>query len=147
MKTKDIMTHHPICCLPETSLQTVARLMLENNCGAIPIVENKASLKLIGIITDRDITCRAVANGYDLQKSRAGEFMSSPVATVTPETDLESCCSIMEEHQVRRIPVVDEKGSCCGIVTQAQIARKAPESLTGELVREVSKPEKSRSRL
>ncbi|MBI4432540.1 MAG: CBS domain-containing protein [Candidatus Omnitrophica bacterium] len=132
------MTKDPTCCLADTALEDVSQMMCENDCGAIPVVESEANLRPIGIITDRDIACRAFTYGKNPLELTAGECMSQPCVTVTPDTDLEECLAILKQHQVRRIPVVDDNGECCGIVSQADIAIHAPEYETAEFVKEVS---------
>ena len=140
MKVKSIMTSNPACCTPDTSLRDVARLMVEHDCGEIPVVESLASMRPVGVITDRDIACRAVAGGKNPLQMTAKDCMSSPIVTVTPETDVQECVRTMEEHRVRRVPVVDEVGSCCGMVSQADIAKRAPARETAGLVKEISQP-------
>jgi len=139
MQVRQIMTENPACCGPDASLAEVARMMVENNCGEIPVVHGSDN-RPIGVITDRDITCRAVAQGKNPLQMKARECMSTPALTVTPEMSLEDCCRIMEEKQIRRIPVVDERGSCCGIVAQADIALKTPDRQAAEVVRDISRP-------
>jgi CBS domain-containing protein len=138
MNVRDIMTRDPVCCGPRTPLPQVARLMVDCNCGEIPVVDDNGLL--IGVITDRDITCRAVAKDRNPLELMARDCMSFPVVTVTPDTSLEECCDTMEINQVRRLPVIDGRGSCCGIVAQAEIARRATEDLTAHVVRDVSQP-------
>lgn len=143
MKVKDIMTKNPACCTPDSSLQEVAQLMVEYDCGETPVVESKDSMKLVGVITDRDITCRTIAVGKNPLKMTAGDCMSSPCVTVTAEMSVDDCCQVMEENQVRRVPVVDKSGACCGIVAQADIAQHASKKETGEVVKGVSLPNSS----
>ncbi|HEY5609832.1 MAG TPA: CBS domain-containing protein [Thermoanaerobaculia bacterium] len=140
MRVKEVMTSDPVCCTPETSLRDVARMMVQHDCGEIPIVESMSGRKLAGVITDRDIACRAVAEGKDPASTQASECMSSPVVTANEDDSLDDCCNLMERHQVRRIPVVDASGRCCGIVAQADVAKKSSKRLVGEVVREVSRP-------
>jgi CBS domain-containing protein len=139
MKVKEIMSSEPACCTRETSLQDVAILMVEHDCGEIPVVDDMKSKRPVGVVTDRDITCRTVALGKNPLDLRARDCMSSPAVTVGPETGVDECCRVMEENQLRRVPVVDESGSCCGIVSQADIASKASDDEAGEMVKEVSK--------
>ncbi len=146
MQVKDIMTREPACCMPDTNLQEVARLMVECDCGEIPVVENRQSMKPVGVVTDRDICCRTVAEGKNPLEMTAGDCMSSPCVTVTPEMGVEDCCRVMEENQIRRVPVVDERGACCGIVAQADIAQRASERETAEVVKEVSRAAVASSR-
>ncbi|MEP7272548.1 MAG: CBS domain-containing protein [Acidobacteriota bacterium] len=145
MKVQDIMTKDPACCTPQHSLEEVARLMVVHDCGQIPVVESEESMKPIGVITDRDITCRSVAVGKNPLELKAKDFMSSPAITVTPETSVEDCCQVMEESKVRRVPVVDENGRCCGIVAQADIAQHASNSETASVVKVVSSPDNTLS--
>jgi len=147
MRVREIMSKDVVCCSQETPLTEVARMMVERDCGEIPVVESGSNRKLVGVITDRDITCRTVAEGRNPLDLTAKDCMSSPVITVTTETILEDCCRTMEEHQIRRVPVIDESGQCRAVVSQADIARVASERLAGEVVREVSRPSVSRSRI
>lgn len=139
MKVRDVMTEGPECCTPETSLQQVAQMMVDCDCGCIPVVDDQDSKMPIGMITDRDITCRVVAQGKNPLELTAADAMTSTVVSVTPETSFEECLNLMEESQIRRIAVVDENGVICGIVAQADIALKADESETAEVVQEVSR--------
>lgn len=143
MQVREVMTENPACCGSDASITDAARLMVENDCGEIPVTDEAG--KPVGVVTDRDIACRAVAQGKSLD-TPVSEVMSSPVVTVNPDTSVDDCCSTMEKNQIRRVPVVDESGSCCGIVAQADIARNAPERETAEVVRDVSQPNPEPSR-
>lgn len=138
MFAKDIMTTDFVCCNPDTSLRDVARLMLDHDCGAIPVVETGAKDKVAGIVTDRDIVCRALAQGQDPFQMRAGDCMSRPILTVRQDAAIEECMEAMERGKIRRIVVVDDYGRCCGIISQADIARHCPREAAGEVVRAVS---------
>jgi len=134
---KEIMTPAPQCCAAETPLNEVANLMVEADCGEIPVTDS--ANRLIGVITDRDIVCRVVAKGKNPTAVTAGECMTEPVVVVNEETKLEDVLAVMEENQIRRVPVVDGSGCCCGIISQADVALCATDTKVGELVREVSK--------
>ena len=134
---KDLMAPNPQCCTAETPLNEVAKLMVECDCGEIPVIDS--AKKLIGVITDRDIVCRIVAKGKNPSAMTAGDAMTQPVISVTEDTSLKDVLSAMEEHQVRRLPVVDASGCCCGIVSQADVALAGKDSEVGEMVREVSR--------
>ena len=140
MTVNQLMTPDPICCTPETTLREVARLMSTNDCGEIPVVERSDNRLLVGVVTDRDIVLRAVADGRNPADTPVGSCMTTNVITVTPNTTLDDCKKLMEEHQIRRVPVVDGAGACCGIVSQADVAQRASAGDTAELVREVSRP-------
>lgn len=138
MKVRDVMTENPMCCAPDTPLQELARLMVEHDCGEIPIVDGQ-SRRPVGVVTDRDIAVRVVAKGRNPLEMVARDCMSTPVVTVSPDDSVEECCQTMEAHQIRRVPVVDGDGSCVGIVSQADVALKASESKIAEVVKEVSR--------
>lgn len=140
MKVKEIMTENPAFATLNTKLQEVAKLMAEKDCGAIPVVESEKNKKPVGIITDRDLAIRTIAKSQNPLQKVAGEVMTEGVITVTPEQSVESCCQKMEKNQIRRAVVVDEAGVLQGIVAQADIARKAPEFETAELVKDISQP-------
>lgn len=144
MKVKDIMTGSPVTCSPGTGLEEVARLLTEHDCGAIPVVDDVAFPRPVGIVTDRDIVCRVVAAGESPRLKTAGDCMSTPCITVTPVTRIDVCCDLMERNKVRRLVVVDEDGFCCGMVSQADIARRVTEK-TAEVVKEVSQPTRAAS--
>jgi CBS domain-containing protein len=139
MKVNDVMTPSPECCTTDTGLQEVAKMMVDCDCGAIPVVDGHDSKMPIGMITDRDITCRVVAQGKNPLDLTAGDAMTSTVISVTPDTSLEECLDLMEESQIRRIAVIDDSGAMCGIVSQADVARNADGAKTAEVVQEVSK--------
>jgi CBS domain-containing protein len=115
-------------------------MMIDNDCGEIPVIDNNSSRVPVGVVTDRDIVCRTVANGLNPVELTAVDCMSKPCVTVTPDMSLEECCRIMEEKQIRRVPVVDASGSCSGIVALADIALHTKQSVAGEVVKEVSVP-------
>src|SRR5688572_28606376 len=111
MRVKDVMTKSPACCTPDTSLRDVARMMVEYDCGCIPVLEGDKKRKPVGVVTDRDICCRVVAEGRNPLDLTARDCMSSQCVTVNPETSIEECCDLMESNQVRRVPVVDSSGA------------------------------------
>lgn len=139
MKAQEIMTKNPALCLATTKLDEVARLMVDSDCGEIPVVRSREKAELLGVVTDRDITCRAVAHGKDPYTTQASDVMSSPAVTVTPETDLAQCCKLFEEKEIRRLPVVDPKGHCVGIISLTDIAEKAPEQYAREILRHAAR--------
>jgi CBS domain-containing protein len=140
MQVNEVMTANPACCISETTLEEVAQLMIDHDCGEIPVVENKETKLPIGVITDRDIVCRAVARGLNPLDLTVADCMSKPCVTVTPDMSVEECSWIMEANKIRRVPVVDADGSCCGIVALADIALHAKKSVAAEVVKEVSEP-------
>jgi CBS domain-containing protein len=132
-----VMTPNPATCKVNTSVRDIARMMLENDCGQIPVIDDQG--RPLGVVTDRDIAVRVVANGGD-GTATAGEAMTSPIKTVQADSDLKDCVGVMEEAHVRRVPVVDASGKLTGIVALADIAMAGKSRITAEVVREVSAP-------
>jgi CBS domain-containing protein len=145
MQVKEVMTSDPVCCTADTPLPEVARMMIDNDCGEIPVIDNKSSKVPIGVVTDRDIVCRTVANGLNPVELTAADCMSKPIVTVTPDMSLEECCRIMEEKLIRRVPVVDDRRACIGIIALADISLHTGKNVAGHIVREVSEPTTSAS--
>jgi CBS domain-containing protein len=134
---REVMTADPACCTPNTSLDQVAKMMVQNDCGEIPVID--VNDRVVGVVTDRDIVCRVVADGKNPIAYTAETCMSQPVVTVQADDPIEQVLSTMEKHQIRRVPVVDERGCCAGIISQADVAWAEPLPEVGELVREVSR--------
>lgn len=140
-KVKDVMTRDPVCCTPESPLEAVAQLMKQQDCGALPVVGDLVDRYPIGIITDRDIVIRALADGVNPLGLTARDCMTAPAETVTEDTTLDDCIEVLEERQIRRVIVVDQGGHCTGIVAQADVAIHASKHEAGELLKEVSRPD------
>lgn len=132
---RDVMTENPTTCKPSATIVDAAKVMAREDVGPIPVVEGG---KLVGLVTDRDIVVRAVAEGRDIQKTTVGDVASKDVVTVTADEDLDRALQLMGKHQVRRIPVV-EGDRVIGIVAQADVALAADEEKTGEVVQQISK--------
>ena len=148
MRVKEVMSKNPACCTANTSLQEVAQLMIDRDCGEIPVIEASKAGKgrPIGVVTDRDIVCRVVAAGKNPLAYVAETCMSELVVTVPASASLADVLSAMETHQVRRVPVVDERGCCIGMIAQADLAWTGEERDVAELVREVSRDTGSTAR-
>ncbi len=134
---RDVMTENPACCTPETPLEQVAKLMVQHDCGGIPVID--ASEQVVGVVTDRDIVCRVVAEGKNPLAYVAETCMSELVVTVPTSAALSDVVATMKKHQVRRVPVVDNHGRCVGMISQADVAWTGREHEVAELVREVSR--------
>ena len=144
MKVRDVMTRNPICCLPTDSAMEAARIMKSRDVGAVPIVADRDSGRLIGIVTDRDLCKAIVAEGDSPQFTLVEKVMRRNPFTCGPEDSVESCERLMQKHQVRRIPVVDKNGRCIGIVAQADVALHAPPAQVAKTLVAVSKPSRRR---
>jgi CBS domain-containing protein len=145
MQVKDMMTADPACCTADTPLARVAQLMVTKDCGEIPIVEDNSGKLPIGVVTDRDIVCRVLANDRNPLDLTAADCMTKPVVTVMPDMTLEECCRLMEEKLIRRVPVVDERGACIGMLSLADIALHTGKNVAGHIIHEVSEPTLSAS--
>jgi CBS domain-containing protein len=132
MKARDIMTKNPSTVSPDTKLQEAARMMKDQNVGILPVVEAAGSTTLVGVITDRDIAVRCVAEGHDSSKCPVREAMSTGVATAREDDDVNNVMDLMGREQVRRIPIVDERGALVGIVAQADIVIEAKDDKKAE---------------
>jgi CBS domain-containing protein len=140
MRARDIMTHEPACCTPDTPAAEVAQLMRENDCGAIPVVDGEDSRTLVGVVTDRDIALRGVGEGRNPDVP-VGELMTPSPQSCSPEDDVHDVEQLMMRKQVRRVPIIDAAGHLVGIIAQADLARKlGNEQEVGELVEHISEP-------
>jgi CBS domain-containing protein len=119
MRVKDVMTTSPITCKPSETIDKVAKLMALHDCGVIPICETG---KVIGVVTDRDITCRAVASGKTPATVPVRDVMSKPVYTVKQDDDVQTAIDVMESRQVRRLPVINDDGVIVGIIAPSDLA-------------------------
>ena len=135
---RDVMTPDPARCSVTATLDEVAKLMVQHDCGEIPIVDRTD--RPVGVITDRDIVCRAVAEGKNPTGHFVESVMTQRVVTVRADAPLEEVVTTMERHQIRRVPVVDESGCCVGIIAQADLASQARPGEAAELLRELSRP-------
>ena len=133
---KDAMTSDVKTAAPTQSLTDVARLMKQEDVGSIPVVDGE---RLVGVVTDRDIVVRGIADGSDPHAVKAGDIASRDVVTVRPDDALDEALRLMGQHQVRRLPVVDD-GQLVGVVAQADVAQEAKEKDVGHVVEEISKP-------
>jgi CBS domain-containing protein len=138
-KCNEVMTKNPVCCLPNDSVAKAAELMKSENIGSIPVIENEQTQKLVGIVTDRDLALKIVAKGLDARSTKVEAVMTRLVVTCLADDDLQKALDAMAEHQLRRIPVVDDDFKVVGIIAQADVATRVdqPEK-TAEVVKEIS---------
>jgi CBS domain-containing protein len=123
-KCSEVMTKNPICCLPSDIVSKLAQLMKSKDIGQVPIVENGQSKKLVGVVTDRDLALKIVAEGRDPKSTKAEEVMTRKVVTCHAEDDLQKALDAMSEHKLRRIPVVNNSNEIVGIIAQADVATR-----------------------
>jgi len=133
---REVMTSNPCSIDADKSVAYAAKMMRDEDVGIAPIVEGD---RLVGVLTDRDIAVRVVAEGRDPEQVKAAEVASRDVVTLDPEQDLDEALRLMARHQVRRLPVVEEDGRLVGVVAQADVAKVADERHTGEVVEQISR--------
>ena len=140
-KCSDVMTADPVACEPADLVRSAARLMKQHDVGAIPVVESKASSRLVGIITDRDIVVKVVADDRQIESATVRDAMTNHPAACRAEDDLDQALALMRDRKVRRMPVVDDGGRLLGIIAQADVATRVNrDKQTGELVEAISEP-------
>ena len=140
MKVREAMTLNPVCCVPTDTAQKVAQTLRDHNVGSVPVVADQESRKLVGMITDRDLCCSVVAEGLDPKSVSIGNYVQTNPVSCRDGENLDKCARAMQEHQIRRIPVVDGDGSCIGIISQADLALKDKPEKVSKTVAEISKP-------
>jgi CBS domain-containing protein len=135
-RVKDAMTSEVKTATPSQSLTDAAKLMKQEDVGSVPVVDGD---RLVGLLTDRDIVVRGIADGSDPNAVQVGAIASRDVVTVRPDDDLDEALRLMAQHQVRRLPVVDD-GHLVGVVATADVAVEAKEKDVGHVVEEISRP-------
>jgi CBS domain-containing protein len=140
MKTcADVMTKDPVCALPEDSVRKVAEVMRSQDIGPVPIVDSLDRRLLVGIVTDRDLALKVVAEGRDPETTRVGDVMTGDLVSCREDDDVSKALNAMSNMQLRRIPVVDRDGRIVGIIAQADVATRLDEpEKTGEVVKDIS---------
>ena len=133
---REAMTSKPFSIDADKPVSYAAKMMRDEDVGLAPIVEGE---RLVGVLTDRDIAVRVVAEGRDPDQVKVAEVASRDVVTLDPQQDLDEALRLMAQHQVRRLPVVEEDGRLVGVVAQADVAKEADKGRTGEVVQQVSR--------
>lgn len=137
----EIMTKDPICCLPNDIVAETAALMKTENIGAIPVIESMKTKRLVGIITDRDLTLQIVANGHEAKSTKIADVMTRKVITCSVDDDVQKAVDAMAEHQLHRIPVVDKDHKIAGIISLADVAtRVGQKKKLAKVVKKISLP-------
>lgn len=121
MLVKDVMTRNPACCKPSDTLLTVATQMVDRDCGIVPVCEES---RIVGVITDRDLVCRAMADRKDPATTPASAVMTRGICVIGQDAHIGSALDLMESELVRRLPVVDGNGRLVGIVSEADLVAR-----------------------
>jgi CBS domain-containing protein len=136
-KIAELMTERPRAVTPQTSVREAARVMEEEDVGALPVVEEGA--RLVGMLTDRDVAIRVVGRGLDPEETRVAEVASADVVSLTPDHELDEALRLMARAQVRRLPIVVRENELVGMLAQADVARASKEKVAGEVVEAISR--------
>jgi CBS domain-containing protein len=141
MRIQDIMTKDPSTVTPDASVREAAQVMKREDVGIVPVIDGQSGRRLVGVVTDRDIAIRCIADGKD-GTCRVRDVMSTDdIATCRESDDVDNVMDAMRTEKVRRIPIVDERGSLVGIVSQADVLRKTSDTnRAGETVEQISEP-------
>lgn len=140
-KCSEVMTREPACCEPGDSIVRAASLMKQEDVGSLPVVDSHEDRKLIGIVTDRDLVVRVLAEGNQVDRATVRDAMSSDPSACRETDDVERAVQLMAERQVRRMPIVDGQGRLVGIIAQADVATRVNrDQQTGEMVEAISEP-------
>jgi CBS domain-containing protein len=137
MKVKEVMTPNPKWIGPNVSITEAAKLMRESDIGCVPVGQND---RLVGMLTDRDIACRSAAEGRDPKTTNVGDVMTKGVTFCIEDASIDDAARLMEQKQIRRLPVLNSKKRMVGIVTVGDIAERASQALVGEVMHEVCRP-------
>ena len=149
MRARDIMTKNPACATTNASAQQVAKLMEQNDCGCVPVLDANDNRKLVGVVTDRDLAVRGIAKGKS-PNTPIGELMSQDVTCVSADADVSEVERVMSDRQIRRVVVANADGACIGIVSQADLARASGDGDVSsddiaDVVHDISAPSRERS--
>jgi CBS domain-containing protein len=126
MKCRDVMAENPVCCLPEDNVGQAARVMRRERVGSVPVVTDELRKDLIGIVTDRDLAFKVVGELRDAIRTRVYDVMTSTIIACRDDDDVISALLAMDEHQIRRVPVVDHSGRLVGIISEADVSVRVP---------------------
>jgi len=140
-KCIEVMTQEPACCEPGESITRAAEMMKQEDVGSLPVVDSREDKKLVGIVTDRDLVVKVLAGGGNVERATVRDAMTSNPTSCRETDEVDKAVQLMSERQVRRMPIVDERGRLRGIIAQADVATRVNrDKTTGELVEAISEP-------
>jgi CBS domain-containing protein len=141
-KCSEVMTKKPVCCLPTDVVSKAAQRMKKENVGSIPVIDTEKTKKVVGIVTDRDLAMKIVADGGDPKTTSVSDVMTRKVITCLANDGIQVAVDAMAKHQLRRIPVVDADNRIIGIISQADVATriKKRKNKMVRMIRKISKP-------
>lgn len=142
MRIRDMMTANPACCLADDSAVQAARIMVDKKVGVVPVVESSSRLRLLGVVTDRDLCVTIVVADREPSAVKVRECMTANIVACRPDDDVQRAVDLMSEHQVRRIPVIDQEGLLQGMVSMANVWQRSdvPPQTTHQTLKNVTEP-------
>lgn len=132
------MSKNPVCCTADQTAQEVAKTLRDQNIGSVPVVADKQSRRLEGIVTDRDLCCTVLADGKDPKTTKVSESMSKNPVACKPGDNLGDCLKLMQQHKIRRVPIIDDQKRVVGIIAQADVSVAAEPEQVHKTVAEIS---------
>jgi CBS domain-containing protein len=135
MKCREVMSENPVCCLPDDNVGQAARTMRRERVGSIPVVTDELSKELIGVISDRDLAFKVLGESRDSIRTRVYDVMTPAAVACRDDDDVITALLAMEEHQIRRIPVMDGSGRLVGVISESDVAVRVPPTI--QLVRDL----------
>lgn len=126
MKCREVMAKNPVCCLPEDNVGQAARVMRRERVGSVPVVTDELRRELVGIVSDRDLAFKVVGEARDAIRTQVYDVMTSTIFACRDDDDVISALLAMEEHQIRRVPVVDHAGRLVGIISERDVSVRIP---------------------
>jgi CBS domain-containing protein len=140
MKCSEVMTDNPVCCLPNDSVSRAARVMRREHIGPVPVGSDERTKDLIGIVTDRDLAIKVVAESRDPNRTTVADVMTHTIVVCREDDDLSSAIAAMEEYQIRRIPVIDQGGRLVGVISQQDVTIRVHQpASTAVMIEEISR--------
>lgn len=136
---EEVMSRNPICCTADQTAQEVAKTLRDHNIGSVPVVSDQQSKRLEGVVTDRDLCCTVIAEGKDPKSTKVSKSMTTKPVACKPQDSLEDCLKLMQQHKIRRVPIVDKQNRVIGIISQADVAVSAEPKGVHETVAQISK--------
>ncbi len=141
-KCRDIMTKNPVCCHATDTATHIAGLMKAHDIGIVPVIEKRAGKRLVGVVTDRDLVVKILAEDIDPATAAVDLALTEPAVTCSPDDGYEKAVDLMEQHRIKRVVVVDDSRQVVGVITESDIAlRLRDRRKTGEVVECISQPD------
>jgi CBS domain-containing protein len=138
-QVQDVMSKNPVCCTADQTAQDVAKTLRDQKIGSVPVVADQQSRRLEGVVTDRDLCCTVIADGKDPKSTKVSDSMTRNPVACKAQDSLEDCLKLMQQHKIRRLPIVDDQKRVIGIIAQADVSVAADPEKVQKTLAEISK--------